>query len=124
MSYLALATDRFDEMLRFYGEALKFTKLEYWDRPNGRGQRFDLAGLKLEILDNARERQPLCLGASGDRVHVVIEVEDISQARQQLPIETPLPAHTSWGASWFQVRDPDGTPVTFLEWDKSEGRAQ
>ena len=23
---------------------------------------------------------------------------------------------TSWGAKLFQLRDPDGVPVTFLEW--------
>jgi hypothetical protein len=59
VSYVALATDRFDDMVRFYGSTLNFPRLEGWDRPNGRGQRFDLGGLRLEILDNARERRPL-----------------------------------------------------------------
>jgi catechol 2,3-dioxygenase-like lactoylglutathione lyase family enzyme len=122
MSYIALATDRFDDMVRFYGSALNFPKLEGWDRANGRGQRFDLGGLRLEILDNGRERHPLQIGSSpGDRIHVVIEVDNVLRARSRLHIDTPVPTHTSWGARLFQIRDPDGVAVTFLEWDEDQG---
>lgn len=121
MSYVALATDRFDEVVRFYGEGLGFAVVAEWDRPNGRGQRFDLDGLRLEILDNARERRPLPLGEPADRFHVVVEVEDIEAAWRGLAIKAPAPKATSWGARLFQVRDPDGVPVTFLQWDRLEG---
>jgi hypothetical protein len=122
MSYMALVTDRFDEVARFYEHTLSFPSLECWDRVNGRGRRFDLGGLRLEILDNARERRPLHLGPPLDRVHVVVEVDDVFHARSKLPISTPVPTNTSWGARLFQIRDPDGVPVTFLEWDKYRGR--
>jgi hypothetical protein len=118
VSYIALATDRFDDMVRFYGSTLDSHKLESWDRPNGRGQRFDLGGLRLEIIDNARERRPLHLGPPADRIHVVVEVDDLLHARSRLRIDTPAPTNTSWGARLFQIRDPDGVAVTFLEWDK------
>jgi catechol 2,3-dioxygenase-like lactoylglutathione lyase family enzyme len=121
MSYVALATDRFDEVVRFYGEGLGFPVVAEWDRPNGRGRRFDLGGLRLEILDNARERRPLSLGEPADRFHVVVEVEDVKAAWGGLAIEAPPPTATSWGARLFQVRDPDGVPVTFLQWDRPEG---
>ncbi len=116
MSYVALATDRFDEVVRFYGTSLGFSVVEQWDRPNGRGQRFDLGDIRLEILDNERERKPLRLGEPADRFHVVIEVEDIEVSRREIKIETPCPQSTSWGARLFQIRDPDGVPVTFLQW--------
>ena len=118
MSYIAFATDRFDDMVRFYGSTLNFPTLESWDRPNGRGQWFDLGGLRLEILDSARERRPLRLESPTDRIHVVVEVEDLLYARSRLRLDTATPTNTSWGARLFQVRDPDGLAVTFLEWVK------
>ena len=122
MSYVALATDAFDEVVRFYGDLLGFPIVAKWDRANGRGRRFDLnGGLRLEVLDNQRERNPLQLGVPGDRVHVVVEVGDIDAVRGRLAIVTPAPVTTSWGARLFQVRDPDGVAVTFLQWTGSNG---
>jgi catechol 2,3-dioxygenase-like lactoylglutathione lyase family enzyme len=120
MSYVALATGSFEEVTKFYGEDLRFPVLQGWDRADGRGKRFDLGGLRLEILDNARERRPLALGTPADRVHVVIEVTDIDHARSHLRITAPVPEAVSWGARLFQVRDPDGIPVTFIEWNDRE----
>jgi catechol 2,3-dioxygenase-like lactoylglutathione lyase family enzyme len=116
VSYVALATDRFDEVVRFYEGSLGFSVVEQWDRPTGRGLRFDLGGMRLEILDNQRERKPLRLGEPADRFHVVIEVDDIEVAKARLEIDTPSPQATSWGSRLFQLRDPDGVPVTFLQW--------
>jgi catechol 2,3-dioxygenase-like lactoylglutathione lyase family enzyme len=117
MSYVALATGSFDSVTRFYGEDLGFPVLEGWDRAHGRGRRFDLGGLRLEILDNARQCRPLALGDPADRIHVVVEVADIEAAHRQLRIAAPEPRPVSWGATLFQVRDPDGVAVTFLQWD-------
>jgi uncharacterized glyoxalase superfamily protein PhnB len=116
MSYLALATGSFESVTRFYGEDLRFPVPAGWDRATGRGRRFDLGGLRLEILDNTRERRPLALGPPAGRVHLVVEVTDIDQARQ-LRTVAPAPESVSWGARLFQVRDPDGVPVTFIQWD-------
>ena len=71
MSYVALATDRFDAVVRFYGEGLGLHVVDQWERPDARGLRFDLGGLRLEILDNGRKRHPLHLGEPSDRLHVV-----------------------------------------------------
>jgi len=119
MSYFALATDSFDAVVRFYGDVLCFPVVEDWDRVNGRGRRFNLGGVRLEILDNLRERSPLRLCEPADRFHIVIEVQDIEAARGRLAISTPAPQTTSWGAKLFQLRDPDGISITFLEWDRS-----
>jgi len=118
MSYVALATDAFDAVTQFYGELLGFPVAAEWDRPAGRGKRFMLGdGLRLEVLDNRRERTPLPLGTPGDRIHVVVEVPDIDAARSRLAVPAPAPQAMSWGARLFQLRDPDGVPVTFLQWD-------
>ena len=123
MSYVALATDRFDDVVRFYGSELGFTIVEDWDRPNARGRRFDAGGMRIEILDNGREQRPLSLGEPADRFHGVIEVDDIEAARHRLQLDAPPPETTSWGARLFQLRDPDGVPVTFLEWIDAGSKA-
>ncbi len=123
MSYVALATDRFEEVTSFYGELLGFPVVEQWDRHNGRGRRFDIGGMRLEILDNDRERNPLTLGEPADRFHVVVEVEDIEDARNRIEIEAPPTQVVSWGARLFQIRDPDGIPITFLQWIETVGES-
>ena len=121
MSYFALATDRFEEVTDFYGKTLGFPVVERWDRPHGRGRRFDIGGARLEILDNTRERKPLVINSPGERFHLVVEVEDIYKVRCGLSINAPEATHVSWGAILFQLHDPDGIPVTFLQWTKREG---
>ena len=121
MSYAALATDRFEEVVEFYGTSLGFSIVEEWDRPNARGLRFDLGGMRLEILDNQRKKEPLPLGEPADRFQVVIEVEDVEIAMRRIRIEAPSPETTSWGSRLFQIRDPDGVPVPFLEWVEPTG---
>lgn len=119
VSYMAVATNCFEKMTAFYGEILGFPIVAQWDRAHGRGKRFNLGGLRLEILDNARERRSLPLGEPADRFHIVVEVEDIEAARDRIAIPAPATQATSWGASLFVLRDPDGVPVTFLHWDES-----
>ena len=116
MSYVALVTGRFDEMTRFYGELLGFPVVEQWDRENARGRRFDAGGMRVEIIDQARERRPLELGDPADRVHIVIEVSDMAEARARINVDAPPAKDTSWGARVFQIHDPDGIPITFLQW--------
>ncbi len=121
MSYVALATERYDDVVEFYGGLLGLPVVDKWDRPNARGMRFDLGGMRLEIIDNQREQRPLTLGAPADRVHLVVEVDDIEEARDRIDIHAPLPKSTSWGARLFRVFDPDNVPVTFLQWMETDG---
>ena len=122
MSYVALATERYDDVVEFYGGLLGFPVVDQWDRPNARGQRFDLGGMRLEIIDNQREQHPLPLGIPIDRIHLVVEVDDIEEARDSIDIEAPPPQGMSWGARLFRLHDPDGVPITFLQWiDKVGG---
>jgi catechol 2,3-dioxygenase-like lactoylglutathione lyase family enzyme len=117
MSYVALATDNFDLMSWFYRATLGFPVLQEWDRPRGRGRRFDLGrGLRLELLDNQREPKPLFIPPVGDRLHIVLEVADIDEARVSISHQLPEIQRVSWGALLFQIRDPDGTPITYIQW--------
>jgi catechol 2,3-dioxygenase-like lactoylglutathione lyase family enzyme len=121
MSYVALVTDRYDEMVRFYAEDLGFEVVNQWDRANARGLRLDLGGMRLELLDNQRETKPLSLGTPAERFHVVIEVDDIEKARQRIRVDAPPARSASWGAELFELYDPDGIRVTFLRWTDGPG---
>jgi catechol 2,3-dioxygenase-like lactoylglutathione lyase family enzyme len=124
MSYVALVTDQFDAMTQFYGAALGAPVVRSWDRPTGRGRVFDLGGLRLEILDNGREASRLRLGEAADRFHLVLEVGDVDAVWRRLGGPAPAPRVAPWGARLFQIRDPDGVPVTVLEWlDEDRGRS-
>lgn len=112
MSFIALATSRYDEVCAFYGKALGCAVVDGWDRPGARATVFDLGGMRLEILDATREKA-MALGDAKDRVHLVLEVEDVDAFRRRLG-EAPEPQATSWGARLLRLRDPDGIPVTVL----------
>ena len=119
MSYVALATDAFEDVASFYGDALGFPVVDDWDRPNGRGRRFDLGGLQLEIIDNAREQRSLDLGRISERFHIVVEVADIDATWRQVNKTCDRPRSTSWGAKVFDISDPEGVPITFLQWTET-----
>jgi catechol 2,3-dioxygenase-like lactoylglutathione lyase family enzyme len=116
MSYVAMVTNRFDEVTRFYGEFLGFPVVDQWDRSNARGRRFDTGGMRLEIIDNQREKNPRELGEPADKVHIVVEVDNIDDVRARIRVDTPPVQDTSWGSRIFRIMDPDGIPVTFLQW--------
>src|SRR3989442_13930079 len=103
MSYVTLATDRFDEVAYFYGETLGFPVVATWDRPRGRGRRVDLGGMGLEVLDNQREPHPLGLGELADRFHPVVEVADINVRPARLPPLAPPPQQATLGAPALAV---------------------
>jgi catechol 2,3-dioxygenase-like lactoylglutathione lyase family enzyme len=116
VSYLCLATENFEAVTRFYRDVLASATLAEWDRSGARGVLLDLNGLRLEILDATREKSPLQLNPPGDRLNLVIEVTDVEAVHRRLALDVPGPAASSWGASWFTVRDPDGVPVRFVQW--------
>jgi catechol 2,3-dioxygenase-like lactoylglutathione lyase family enzyme len=115
VSWVALLTARYDEMCAFYGTTLGCPVVDGWERPSGRATVFDLKGMRLEILDASRERA-MALGEPKDRLHLVLEVEDVDAFRRRIKGEVPEPRETSWGARTLTLRDPDGIPVTVLAW--------
>ncbi|NDR57921.1 DUF120 domain-containing protein [Aliiruegeria sabulilitoris] len=116
MSYMTLATNKFEQVASFYGSALGFPVIEKWDQPTSRGIRFDLGGVHLEIIDSGREANPLMHAGAVESLQVVVEVDDIEEMHHRIAAEVPPPATVPWGARLFRLNDPDGIPVTFLQW--------
>lgn len=121
MSWVALATTRYDETCAFYDKTLGCAVVDGWDQPAGRATVFDLGGMKLEILDASREKA-MPLGDPKDRVHLVIEVTDVDAFRKKIKGEAAEPHDTSWGARILRLRDPDGIAVTVLSWKPGGAR--
>ncbi|MEO1086186.1 MAG: hypothetical protein AAFY88_18255, partial [Acidobacteriota bacterium] len=40
----------------------------------------------------------------------------IESVHKSIAVTAPTPKTTSWGSAIFEIRDPDGIPVTFLQW--------
>lgn len=116
MSYIALATRRFDETLAFYHEKLGLELLDIFDRPGARGAFLDLGGgARLELIDASIQSRPMNLSdQADDRMHVVIETDDVQRKADLLGL--PEPRRTTWNAIVSSLRDPDGVSVWFLQW--------
>jgi catechol 2,3-dioxygenase-like lactoylglutathione lyase family enzyme len=113
--YVAIWTNRFDLMVDFYGERLGFQRARWPEDPHSREALFEMPGFLLKLVDNDFERNPRILGATMERVNLVIEVEDIEETRDLLDMDVSVPNINSLGERAFQVRDPDGLIVIFLE---------
>jgi catechol 2,3-dioxygenase-like lactoylglutathione lyase family enzyme len=120
VSWVALATTRYDASCAFYGTTLGCPVVDGWDRPGARATVFDLNGIRVEILDATREKA-MALGDPKDRVHLVLAVADVDAFRNRCG-EAPEPHETSWGARVLRLRDPDGIPVTVLSWKPGSSR--
>ena len=122
MSYVALATRRFDEMLSFYHHRLGLELVSQFERPGARGAFISLGnGARLELVDAAAQARPMQLSETADdRLHIVIECEEIHAEAKRLGL--PAPKKVSWGALVSTLKDPDGVSVWFLQWiaDESE----
>lgn len=113
MSRLALATNKYEEMTSFYQNRLGFCPVQSWDRPGARGAILSRpGGFKIEILDMAREKRPSALQEPSDRVHLVLEVENVEKFGHLWNL--PAPEETSWGGPIIKVRDPDGWQVVVM----------
>jgi catechol 2,3-dioxygenase-like lactoylglutathione lyase family enzyme len=118
MSYIALATHRFEAVMEFYIDQLGLRLIDQFERTGARGAHIDLgSGAKLEILDASRQSRPMTIQEpADDRIHVVIETDDIINDCKRLSLAEPK--STSWGAKVVALRDPDGVSVWFLQWEK------
>ena len=114
-SRLILGTSKFEAMISFYADRLGFPITDQLELTSGRRVQIELPGILLEVFDNDSEPSPSLLGASLDRIQLVIEVDDLEKTRDLIDLETPIPHFTQSGARRFQIRDPDGLPIILTQ---------
>lgn len=114
MGFVSLMTDRYAEMVSFYRDRLGGRVERAWERPGARGMLLDMGGLRLELMDATRERRQPKADKSPTGIHLVIEVGGLDARSSALGL--PAPVATSWGARLVTLADPDGLPVSLLEW--------
>ena len=119
-SRIVLGTSKFEAMISFYADRLGFSVTDQSKPPSGQRVLIELPDILLEVFDNDSETSPSLLGASLDRIQLVIEVEDLDKTRDLIDLETPIPHFTQSGARRFQLRDPDGLPIIFTQ--RNDGR--
>lgn len=123
MSYFAIATTRFEEMLAFYRDHLGLEVISEFARPKARGAFIRLSGdSRMELIDATRQSKPMRLEPTADdRLHIVIETNDIEGFARYRNLSEPQP--TSWGAKVVELCDPDGISVWVLEWMEKKKQA-
>ena len=114
MGFVSLMTARYAEMASFYRDRIGGRVEREWERPGARGMLLNLGGLRVELIDSTRERRQPVLETTKQGIHLVIEVTDLSV--RSVALGLPEPAPTSWGARLVTLTDPDGLPVSLLEW--------
>lgn len=114
MGFVSLMTARYAEMVSFYRDRLGGRVERAWERPGARGMLVDLGGLRVELMDATREGQRGALEKTNKGIHLVIEVAGLHGLAGAMGL--PEPASTSWGAKLVTLADPDGLPVSLLEW--------
>jgi len=124
MSYFAIATARFEAMLAFYRDHLGLEVISEFARPKARGAFIRLSGdLRMELIDATRQSKQMRLEPTADdRLHIVIETNDIEGFARDRKLCEPQP--TSWGAKVVELHDPDGISVWVLEWLNGHGKAK
>jgi hypothetical protein len=75
-------------MVSFYRERLGLMEVDRWDQPDGRGVFLELPGLLVKIVDNDRERSPLILSASLDRL--TEEFDGQYRIKSEPPLLVPI----------------------------------
>lgn len=114
MGFVSLMTARYAEMVSFYRDRLGGRVERAWERPGARGMLLDMGGLRVELMDATAERKQPVLEKTKNGIHLVIEVAGLRGLAATMRL--PEPAPTSWGAIVVTLADPDGLPVSLLEW--------
>lgn len=114
MGFVSLITARYADMVAFYRVRLGGRLERAWERPGARGMLLDMGGLRVELMDATRERHQPKPEKNKKGIHLVIEVDDLDGRSAALGL--PAAVATSWGARLVTLTDPDGLPVSLLEW--------
>jgi methylmalonyl-CoA/ethylmalonyl-CoA epimerase len=119
---VALTTEAFDQLARFYREGLGLDPAQVWDNEQGRSLVLDLGRATLELFDEKQadtiDQIEVGRRVSG-QIRFALQVPDLDAAIQRLVAHgatlVHLPVVTPWGDRNARVQDPDGMQVILYQ---------
>jgi len=119
---VALTTDDFERLTKFYADGLGLKPAAFWQNDGGRAVMLDLGHAALEIFDEAQARAVDRLESGGrvsGRVRFALQVPDLQAAMDRLLAHGATLVHppvvTPWGDHNVRLQDPDGMQITLFQ---------
>jgi catechol 2,3-dioxygenase-like lactoylglutathione lyase family enzyme len=119
---VALTTDDYDRLVRFYTTGLGLEPAQHWQNGQGRALIIDMGRATLEIFDEAQaetvDQIEVGRRVSGP-VRFALRVPDLDAAIERLLAHGATLVHppvvTPWGDRNARLQDPDGMQVTLFQ---------
>jgi catechol 2,3-dioxygenase-like lactoylglutathione lyase family enzyme len=122
---VVIRSRNFERTCRFYGEVLALSRLQNWDREDGRGALYQAGSGVIEILGrshhNAGPGRDEAFDYQGPRqkMTITLVVPNAQKAYEEMLMREPgLPGGLRKdpdGALVFETRDPDGVQILFRQ---------
>jgi catechol 2,3-dioxygenase-like lactoylglutathione lyase family enzyme len=119
---LALTTQDYDRLVRFYCDGLGLEPAELWVNENDKAMLLELGRATIEIFDEAHAEivDQLEVGARvSGAIRLALEVPDVDAAVTRLLAKGATLVHeaivTPWNHRNARLRDPDGMQITLFQ---------
>lgn len=119
---VALTSDNYDRLLRFYVTGLGLEPAQIWDNGQGKGLILDMGNATLELFDEAQAQTVDQIEAGkriSGQVRFAFQVPDLNAAIERLLAHGAVLVHppvvTPWGDYNVRLQDPDGLQVTLFQ---------
>jgi catechol 2,3-dioxygenase-like lactoylglutathione lyase family enzyme len=123
---VALTTDDYDRLLKFYCAGLGLQPENNWNNEQGKGLILNLGVATMELFDEDQANTVDHIEAGqrlSGRVRIALQVPDLSAAMERLLAHGAKLVHppvvTPWGDTNVRFQDPDGLQITLFQ--KSQG---
>lgn len=119
---VALTTDAFERMVRFYCDGLGLEPAQVWPDDQGRALVLDMGKATLEVFDEM-QAQTIDQIEVGRRIsgqmRFALQVPDLNAAVERLLAHGATLVHpevvTPWGDRNVRLQDPDGMQITLFQ---------
>jgi len=119
---VALTTDDFERMVKFYCDGLGLEPAQIWPDDQGRALVLDMGKATLEVFDEMQaqtiDRIEVGRRISG-QIRFALRVPDLKTAMQRLLAHGATLVHPEvvvpWGDHNVRLQDPDGMQITLFE---------
>jgi catechol 2,3-dioxygenase-like lactoylglutathione lyase family enzyme len=119
---VALTTQDYERLARFYSDGLGLKPEQFWDSDQGRSLVLGMGKATLEVFDETQAETVDRIEAGrrvGGRIRLALQVPDLEAATQRAlahgATQVHTPVVTPWGDTNVRLQDPDGTQITLFQ---------